>query len=98
MSATAKIDAVPRECLAPSRYRGSADARSPRHFLHRQTVGRTKDDVRPQHMFERAIASPRDDQQTLTIFGGWKDTDGLSHARRLAHPHEFVNHPSVSVH
>jgi hypothetical protein len=49
-------------------------------------------------MFERAIAIRRDGQQTLTIFGRRNDTDGLSHAHRLAHPHEFVNHPSASVH
>jgi hypothetical protein len=49
-------------------------------------------------MFERAIAIRNDGQQTLTIFTGRKDTDGLSHAQRLAHPAEFVNHPSVSVH
>jgi len=49
-------------------------------------------------MFERAIAIRDDGQQTLTIFGGRKDTDGLSHAHRLAHPHEFMNHPTASVH
>jgi hypothetical protein len=49
-------------------------------------------------MFERTIAIRDDGQQTLTIFGGRKDTDGLSHTHRLAHPNEFVNHPSVSVH
>jgi hypothetical protein len=67
-------------------------------FLHRQAVGGTKDDVRPLHMLERAITIRDDGQQTLTIFGGRKDTDGLSHARRLAHPPEFVNHPTASVH
>jgi hypothetical protein len=29
----------------PAPDRGSADARAPRHFLHRQAVGRTKDDA-----------------------------------------------------
>ncbi len=38
----------------------AASARAPRHFLDRQAVGRTKDNVRPPHMFERAIAI-RDD-------------------------------------
>jgi hypothetical protein len=33
-----------------------------------------------------------------TIFGGRKEADGLSHAHRLAHSAESVNHPSVSVH
>src|SRR6516225_6708650 len=37
-------------------------------------------------------------QQTLTIFGGRKEADGLSHAHRLAHAVEPVNHPSVSLH
>jgi hypothetical protein len=69
-----------------------------RSMIHRQAVGRTKDDVRPLHMFEWAVAIRDDGQQTLTIFGGRKDTDGLSHAHRLARPPEFVNHPSVSVH
>jgi hypothetical protein len=69
--------------------RGSADVRSPRHSLHRQAIGRTKDDVRPPHMFERAIAIRDDGQQTLTVFGGRKDTDGWSHAHRLAHPPEL---------
>ena len=82
----------------PAPDRGSADARAPRHFLHGQAVGRTKDNVRPLHMFERAIAIRDDGQQTLTIFGGRKDTDGLSHAHRLAHPPASVNHPTVSVH
>ena len=54
--------------------------------------------ARPLHMFERAIAIRHDGQQTLTIFGRRKDTDGLNHAHRLTHPHEFANHPSVSVH
>jgi hypothetical protein len=45
-----------------------------------------------------AITIRDDGQQALTIFGGRKDADGLSHAHRLAHPPEFVNHPSVSVH
>src|SRR5271157_3204161 len=44
----------------PAPDRRSADARASRHFLHRQAVGRTKDNVRPPHMFERAIAI-RDD-------------------------------------
>ena len=92
------IDALLGVSRLPPPDRRSADARAPRHFLHRQAVGRTKEDVRPLHMFERAIAIRRDGQQTLTIFGGRKDTDGLSHAHRLAHPHGFVNHPSASVH
>ena len=54
--------------------------------------------MRASHVFEWAIAICSNGQQTLTIFGGRKDTDGLSHANRLAHPPEFVNHPSVSVH
>jgi hypothetical protein len=49
-------------------------------------------------MFERAIAIRDDGQQTLAIFGGWKDTDRLSHGHRLAHPLASVNHPTVSVH
>jgi hypothetical protein len=49
-------------------------------------------------VFEWAIAICSNGQQTLTIFGGRKDTDGLSHANRLAHLPEFVNHQSVSVH
>ena len=52
----------------------------------------------PPHMFERAIAIRDDGQQTLAIFGRWKDTDGLSHPDRPAHPPDLVNHPSVSVH
>jgi hypothetical protein len=92
------IDALLRVSRLPAPDRGSADARAPRHFLHRQAVGRTKDDVRPPHMFEWAIAIRDNGQQTLTIFAGRKDTDGLSHAHRLADPPEFVNHPSVSVH
>jgi hypothetical protein len=54
--------------------------------------------MRAPHMFERAIAIRDDGQQTLAIFGGRKDTDGLSHARRLAHPPASVNHPTASVH
>jgi hypothetical protein len=38
-------------------------------------IGRTKHNLRPPHMFERAIAIRDDGQQTLAIFGGWKDTD-----------------------
>jgi hypothetical protein len=49
-------------------------------------------------MFERTIAVRHDGLQTLTILGGRKDTDGLSHAHRLAHPHELMNHPTASVH
>jgi hypothetical protein len=37
-------------------------------------------------MFEWAIAIRDNGQQTLAIFGGRKDTDGLSHAHRLAFP------------
>ena len=55
-------------------------------------------DVRPLHMFERAIAIRDDGQQTLTIFGGRKDTDGLSHTHRIAHLPTSVNYPTVSVH
>jgi hypothetical protein len=47
---------------------------------------------------QRAIAIRDDRQQMLAIFGGRKDTDGLSHAHRLAHPLPSVNHPTVSVH
>ena len=36
----------------PAPDRGSADARAPRHFLHGQAVGRTKDNARPLHMFK----------------------------------------------
>ena len=82
----------------PAPDRGSADARAPRHLLHGQAVGRIKDNARPLHMFERTIAIRHNGQQTLTILGGRKDTDGLSHAHRLAHPHEFMNHPTASVH
>jgi hypothetical protein len=63
----------------PAPDRGSADARAPRHFLHRQAVGRTKDNTRPLHMFERTIAIRDDGQQTLTILGGRKDADGHCH-------------------
>jgi hypothetical protein len=49
-------------------------------------------------MFERTIAIRDDGQQTLTILGARKDADGLSHAHRLAHPHEFVNHQTAPVH
>ena len=73
-------------------------ARMPRVFLHRQAFGRKKDNVRPLHMFERAIAIRDDGQQTLAIFGGRKDTDGLSHTHRIAHLPASVNHPTVSVH
>jgi hypothetical protein len=64
----------------PAPDRGSADARAPRHFPHGQAVGRIKDNARPLHMFERTIAIRDDGQQTLTILGARKDTDGLSHA------------------
>jgi hypothetical protein len=92
------IDTLLGVSRLPAPDRGLADARAPRHFLHRQAVGGTKDDVRPLHMLEWAITIRDDGQQTLTIFGGRNDTDGLSHARRLAHPPEFVNHPTASVH
>ena len=92
------FDALLSVSRLPAPDRRSADARAPRHFLHRQAVGRTKDNVRAPHMFERAIAIRDDGQQTLAIFGGRKDTDGLSHARRLAHPPASVNYPTVSVH
>ena len=92
------MDALLGVSRLPAPDRGSADARPPRHFLHRQTVGRTKDDVRPPDMFKWAIAIRDNGQQTLAIFAGRKDTDGLSHAHKLAHPPQFVNHPSVSVH
>ena len=82
----------------PAPDRGSADARMPRDFLHRQAFGRKKDNVRPLHMFERAIAIRDDGQQTLTIFGGRKDTDGLSHTHRIANLPTSVKHPTVSVH
>jgi hypothetical protein len=54
--------------------------------------------VRPLQMFERAISIRDDGQQTITIFGGGKDTNALSHAHRLAHPLAYVNHPTVSLH
>ena len=92
------FDALLSVSRLPAPDRRSTDARAPRHFLHRQAVGRTKHNVRAPHMFERAIAIRDDGQQTLAIFGGRKDTDGLSHAHKLAHPPEFMNHPSVSVH
>ena len=57
-----------------------------------------RDNARPLHMFEWTIAIRDDGQQTLTILGGRKDTDGLSHAHRLAHPPASVNHPTASVH
>ena len=53
------IDTLLGVSRLPAPDRGSADARAPRHFLHRQAVGRTKDDVRPLHMFEWAIAKLR---------------------------------------
>ena len=68
----------------PAPDRGSADARAPRHLLHGQAVGWIKDNARPLHMFERTIANRDDGQQTLTIFGGRKDTDNLSHAQSLS--------------
>jgi hypothetical protein len=68
------FDAVLGVSRLPAPDRGSADARMPRDFLHRQAFGRKKDNVRPLHMFERAIAIRDDGQQTLTIFGGRKDT------------------------
>ena len=92
------IDALLGVSRLPAPDRRSADARAPRHFLHRQAIRRTKDNARPPHMFEWAIAIRDNGQQMLTIFGGRKDTDGLSHDHRLAYPPEFVNHPSVSVH
>jgi hypothetical protein len=42
-------------------------------------------------MFERAIAIRDDGPQTVTIFGGRKDTDGLSHTHRIAHLPTSVN-------
>ena len=92
------FDALLGVSRLPAPDRGSADARAPRHFLHGQAVGRTKDNARPLHMFEWTIAIRDDGQQTLTILGGRKDTDGLSHAHRLAHPPASVNHPTASVH
>jgi hypothetical protein len=62
----------------PAPDRGSADARTPRHFPHGQAVGRIKDYARPLHVFERTIAIRDDGQQTLKILGARKDTDGLS--------------------
>jgi hypothetical protein len=53
------IDALLGVSRLPASDRGSADARALRHFLHRQAVGQTKDDVRPPHMFEWAIAKLR---------------------------------------
>ena len=53
--------------------------------------------MRPPDMFKWAIAIRDNGQQTLAIFAGRKDTDGLSHAHGLAHPPEFMNYPSVSV-
>ena len=73
----------------PAPDRGSADARAQRHFLHGQAVGRTKHNLRPPHMFERAIAIRDNGQHNLAIFGGRKDTDGLSHAHKLAHSARF---------
>jgi hypothetical protein len=49
-------------------------------------------------MFERSIAILDDRQHTLTIFGGRKEADGMSHAHRLAHSAEHVNHLSLSAH
>ena len=92
------IDALLSISRLPAPNRRSADPRAPRHFLHRQAVGRKKHDVRPLHMFEQTIAIRDDRQQTLTIFSGRKEADGFSHARRHAHPAEPVNHPSVSAH
>ena len=54
--------------------------------------------MRPLHMFERAISIHDDGQETITIFGGGKDTNALSHAHRLAHPPGYVNYSTVSVH
>ena len=54
------IDALLGVSRLPAPDRGSADARAPRHCLHGQAVGRTKDNVRPLHMFERAIAIRHD--------------------------------------
>ena len=62
-------------------------------MIHRQAVGRTKDDVRPLHMFEWAVAIRDDGQQTLTIFGGRKDTDGIVTPRRTCGP---CGHPVAS--
>ena len=56
----------------------------------------SRDNARPLHMFKRTIAIRDDGLQTLTILGGRKDTDGLSHADRLAHPPASVNHPTES--
>ena len=50
---------------------------APRHFLHGQAVGRTKDNARPLHMFERTIAIPDDGQQTLTILSGRRKTQAV---------------------
>ena len=77
---------------------GSADARPSRRLKHRQALGGKKNDLRPLHMFVRTIAIADNGEQTLAIFSRRKDTDGLSHAARLAHPSAHVNHMIVSVH
>jgi hypothetical protein len=83
------FDALLSVSHLPAPDRRSTGARAPRHFLNRQMIGRTKHNLRPPHMFERAIAIRDDGQQMLAIFGGRKDTDGLSHAHRLAHSAPF---------
>ena len=92
------FDALLSVSCLPAPDRRSTGARAPRHFLNRQTISRIEHNLRPPHMFERAIAIRDDGQQTLTIFGGRKDTDGLSHTHRIAHLPTSVNHPTVSVH
>jgi hypothetical protein len=70
----------------------------PRHFKHRQALGREENDSCPLHMLEWTVAIADDRQQTLAIFGTRKDANSLRHTDRLAHRPASVNRAIVSEH
>ena len=95
------FDALLSVSCLPAPDRRSTGARAPRHFLNRQTISRIEHNLRPPHMFERAIAIRDDGQQTLTIFGGRKDTVApgsvLSGNQQLwVSALEILSHPRVA--
>ena len=74
----------------------AADSGSASDFGDRHR--RKENDARPLHMFERTITVAGNGEQTLAIFGCDDNIDSLGHAARLAHPANYVNPLSASVH
>lgn len=92
------LDALLGKALLPAPDRRAAGAGPPRHFQHRQALGRKQHDPGTLDVLERTRAVADEARQTRP--GGFvkENTDSLSHPLRLAYLTAKVNPQHASLH